>query len=84
MLMGFGIFNLVEGVGDHQLLGTHYVNETVPRFQRVYWEIGLFDLGCADAARRVGLVKRQAEIPAVAAKKRWTLALISVCLGTGL
>lgn len=84
MLMGFGIFNLVEGVDDHQLLGTRHVNETVPRSQWVYWDRGLFDLGCADAARRVGLVKRQAEILAVAAMKRWTLALISGCLGTGL
>jgi uncharacterized membrane protein len=31
MLMGFGIFNFVEGIIDHQLLGIHYVNETVPQ-----------------------------------------------------
>ena len=30
LLMGFGIFNLVEGVIDHHLLGIHHVNETVP------------------------------------------------------
>jgi uncharacterized membrane protein len=32
-LMGFGIFNLVEGIIDHQILGIHHVNETVPREQ---------------------------------------------------
>ncbi len=30
MLMGFGIFNLAEGMVDHQILGIHHVNETVP------------------------------------------------------
>src|SRR4051812_23433783 len=30
MLMGFGIFNVVEGIVDHHLLGIHHVNETVP------------------------------------------------------
>lgn len=30
MLMGFGIFNLVEGVISHHLLGIHHMNETVP------------------------------------------------------
>src|SRR5215208_5679097 len=28
-LIGFGLFNLVEGVIDHHLLGLHHVNETV-------------------------------------------------------
>ena len=30
MLMGFGIFNLVDGIIDHQILGLHHVNERVP------------------------------------------------------
>ena len=33
MLIGFGVFNLVEGVIDHHLLGIHHINETVPRDQ---------------------------------------------------
>jgi uncharacterized membrane protein len=45
MLMGFGIFNLVEGVVDHQLLGIHHVNETVPRDQWIYWDIGFLIWG---------------------------------------
>jgi uncharacterized membrane protein len=36
LLIGFGIFNLVEGIVDHQILGLHHVNETVPREQWIY------------------------------------------------
>ena len=43
--MGFGIFNLVEGVINHQLLGIHHVNETVPREQWSYWDIGFLVWG---------------------------------------
>lgn len=35
MLLGWGIFNLVEGVIDHQILKIHQVNETVPPEQRI-------------------------------------------------
>jgi uncharacterized membrane protein len=40
MLIGFGIFNLLEGIIDHQILGLHHVNETVPQDQWIYWDIG--------------------------------------------
>jgi uncharacterized membrane protein len=33
MLIGFGLFNLVEGIIDHHLLGIHHVNETAPQDQ---------------------------------------------------
>ena len=45
LLMGFGLFNLVEGIIDHQLLGIHHVNETVPRDQWIYWDIGFLVWG---------------------------------------
>jgi len=45
LLMGFGLFNLVEGVIDHQLLGIHHVNETVPPEQWLYWDIGFLVWG---------------------------------------
>jgi uncharacterized membrane protein len=45
ILMGFGIFNLVEGIVDHHLLGIHHVNETVPRDQWIYWDIGFLVWG---------------------------------------
>jgi uncharacterized membrane protein len=47
ILIGFGIFNLVEGVVDHHLLGIHHVNETVPWSQWVYWDIGFLIWGAA-------------------------------------
>jgi uncharacterized membrane protein len=45
MLMGFGIFNLVEGIIDHHLLGLHHVNETAPREQWIYWDVGFLIWG---------------------------------------
>lgn len=47
ILMGFGIFNLVEGIVDHHLLGIHHVNETVARSQWIYWDIGFLLWGAA-------------------------------------
>lgn len=40
MLLGFGVFNVVEGVVNHQLLGLHHVNETVPQHEWIYWDMG--------------------------------------------
>jgi uncharacterized membrane protein len=45
VLMGFGIFNLVEGTIDHQILGIHHVNETVPPNQWIYWDLGFLGWG---------------------------------------
>lgn len=46
-LMGFGIFNLAEGIIDHQILGIHHVNETVSREQWIYWDIAFLVWGAA-------------------------------------
>jgi uncharacterized membrane protein len=40
VLIGFGLFNLVEGIIDHHVLGLHHVNETVPQEQWIYWDLG--------------------------------------------
>ena len=45
MLMGFGIFNVVEGIIDHHLLGIHHVNETVPPAQWIYWDVAFLIWG---------------------------------------
>lgn len=45
LLMGFGLFNLVEGVINHHLLGIHHVNETVPRDQWIWWDLGFLAWG---------------------------------------
>ena len=47
MLIGFGIFNVVEGALNHHLLGLHHVNETAPRQQWLYWDIGFLISGAA-------------------------------------
>ena len=39
-LIGFGAFNVVEGIVDHHILGIHHVNETVPVEQWIYWDAG--------------------------------------------
>ena len=58
VLMGFGIFNLVEGTIDHHLLGLHHVNETVPREQWIYWDVGFLLWGAAMLIGGWALLKR--------------------------
>jgi uncharacterized membrane protein len=40
MLIGFGAFNVVEGLVDHHLLGIHHVNELVDVAYRFYFDAG--------------------------------------------
>jgi uncharacterized membrane protein len=47
MLIGFGAFNIVEGIVDHQVLGIHHVNELVAPEARIYWDIGFLIWGAA-------------------------------------
>lgn len=47
LLLGFGAFNLVEGLIDHQILGLHHVNETAPRSQWLWWDLGFLAWGAA-------------------------------------
>ena len=47
MLIGFGAFNVVEGIIDHQLLGIHHVNERVDERYRIYWDIGFLVWGAS-------------------------------------
>jgi uncharacterized membrane protein len=45
ILLGFGVFNVVEGIVDHHILGIHHVNETVPREQWIFWDVGFLIWG---------------------------------------
>lgn len=45
ILIGFGAFNLVEGIINHHLLGIHHVNELVPPDERVFWDLGFIIWG---------------------------------------
>ena len=47
LLLGWGLFNLVEGVIDHQILGIHHVNERVPRAHWLAWDLGFLLWGAA-------------------------------------
>lgn len=47
LLMGWGAFNLVEGVVNHLILGVHHVNETVPAAQWAFWDWGFVLWGAA-------------------------------------
>lgn len=58
LLIGFGLFNVVEGVIDHQLLGVHHVNERVPEAQRWLWDLGFLVWGAGMLAAGLWLVRR--------------------------
>jgi uncharacterized membrane protein len=42
MLFGWGLFNLVEGLVDHQILGLHHVRETG---NQTAWDLGFLTFG---------------------------------------
>jgi uncharacterized membrane protein len=58
VLMGFGTFNLVEGIVDHQILGIHHVNETVPREQWMIWDMAFLVWGALMVAAGLVLLLR--------------------------
>jgi uncharacterized membrane protein len=58
MLIGFGAFNVVEGIVDHHLLGVHHVNERVPPEQWIYWDLGFIAWGAAMFALGWHLLRR--------------------------
>jgi uncharacterized membrane protein len=47
VLLGWGLFNLVEGIVDHEILGIHHVNELVDPGQRFAWDMGFLAWGAA-------------------------------------
>ena len=57
LLVGFGAFNVVEGLVDHHLLQLHHVNETVAREQWIYWDLGFLAWGVAMWAGGWALVR---------------------------
>ena len=47
LLLGWGLFNVVEGLIDHAMLGVHRVNERVAPDQRIYWDVAFLAWGAA-------------------------------------
>lgn len=64
MLMGFGLFNLVEGAVNHQLLGLHHVNETVPPEEQLWWDVAFLAWGAAMLLAGWALYRRGRRITA--------------------
>jgi uncharacterized membrane protein len=58
VLAGWGAFNLVEGLIDHQLLGLHHVNETAPPAQWLWWDLGFLGWGAVMLAGGWWLLRR--------------------------
>jgi uncharacterized membrane protein len=58
MLIGFGLFNVVEGIVDHHLLELHHVNETVAREYWIYWDFGFLIWGAAMLIVGLALFRR--------------------------
>jgi uncharacterized membrane protein len=57
-LAGWGAFNVVEGLVDHQVLGLHHVNETAPLDQWIWWDIGFLIWGAVMFVIGSALVRR--------------------------
>ncbi|MDF3064498.1 MAG: hypothetical protein K0R38_99 [Polyangiaceae bacterium] len=62
LLLGWGLFNVVEGLVDHQLLGLHHVH---PGELEQAWDIGFILWGVAMAVVGILLIRRVAAPPPV-------------------
>jgi uncharacterized membrane protein len=45
LLLGWGLFNVVEGVIDHQILGVHHVRDDLPTSEQLPWDLGFLAFG---------------------------------------
>jgi uncharacterized membrane protein len=45
LLLGWGVFNVAEGLVDHQILGIHHVNETVSKASQWPWDAAFLAWG---------------------------------------
>ena len=58
LLIGFGLFNVVEGVINHHVLQIHHVNETVAPEQWIYWDLGFLIWGASMLAGGAYLLRQ--------------------------
>jgi uncharacterized membrane protein len=61
LLTGWGVFNLVEGVIDHQLLGIHHVRDDLGG--PLGWDLGFLALGVLLIAAGAALIRAAAPRP---------------------
>jgi uncharacterized membrane protein len=55
LLLGWGIFNVVEGVVDHHLLGVHHVRDDV--VDPLPWDLGFLAFGALLIGAGIGLAR---------------------------
>jgi uncharacterized membrane protein len=63
LLAGWGLFNLVEGVTDHHLLGVHHVRDDVGA--PLGWDLGFLGFGTVLLAIGLVLVRRAGSLTGV-------------------
>jgi uncharacterized membrane protein len=69
LLIGWGLFNVVEGIVNHHVLGLHHVNETAPPAQWIVWDLSFLAWGAVMALAGAYLLQRgKAETSASAAR----------------
>jgi uncharacterized membrane protein len=44
-LFGWGLFNVLEGLVNHQILGIHHVRDDLPEASRLVWDMGFLGWG---------------------------------------
>lgn len=57
LLMGWGSFNLLEGVANHLVLGIHHVNERAPADRWAAWDFAFLLWGAAMLAGGWGIAR---------------------------
>ena len=58
LVAGWGLFNFLEGMIDHQLLGLHHVH---PGEGQLAWDVGFLELGLAQVGLGWSLIRAERE-----------------------
>lgn len=66
-LVGWGLFNLVEGIVDHQILGIHHVHGGP---HQLWWDLGFLALGAVLVAVGWAVQRRAAAVDLCAPERR--------------
>jgi uncharacterized membrane protein len=61
LLAGWGLFNLVEGIVDHHILGVHNVRDDVA--DPLWWNLGFLAFGALLLVAGAALVRGEARTP---------------------
>lgn len=70
ILVGWGIFNLVEGIINHQILGIHHVRSGE---HQSLWDMGFLILGAALVATGYALQRRSVATSSLESRKDGTI-----------